>query len=368
MGVMKRVSGIFQAKANKLLDKAEDPRETLDLSYEKQLEMLQKVRRSVADVATARKRIEIQADQLKQQAAKLETQARQALQQNREDLAREALSRREAIASQLQDLETQHQQVAAQEQKLIATAQRLQTQVETFRTQKETVKASYTAAQAQTKVDESIAGISEEMGDAGLAMQRAQDKIQSMQARAGAMDELLQSGALSDLSHPGDDIQRQLEATASASNVDLELARLKGELGGGAAGALGAGSAPGGAQASASGAAGATTAGTASATPGAADLASGPVSAGTVAGAGASAQTPAGPTSGALQEPAPDPGGGESNAGNGGPTAADIDAELAAEEAEIAEVVPPTQASTGATPQEPGPDTTSGAPTQGGAA
>ncbi|MHB1549068.1 MAG: PspA/IM30 family protein, partial [Acidimicrobiales bacterium] len=98
MGVMKRISGIMQAKTNKILDKHEDPRETLDLSYQKQLEQLQKVRRSVADVTTAKKRIELQAGQLQQQADKLQQQAKAALGQGNEDLAREALSRRAALA------------------------------------------------------------------------------------------------------------------------------------------------------------------------------------------------------------------------------------------------------------------------------
>ena len=92
MSVMKRLTSIVQAKANKALDRVEDPRETLDLSYEKQLEQLQQVRRGVADVATARKRIELQAQQLQSTATKLQDQARQALAQNREDLAREALT------------------------------------------------------------------------------------------------------------------------------------------------------------------------------------------------------------------------------------------------------------------------------------
>ncbi len=242
MGVMKRLSGILQAKANKVLDKAEDPRETLDLSYEKQLEQLQQVRRSVADVATARKRIELQAQQLQQSAAKLQDQARQAMSQGREDLAREALQRRAGIASQLQDLEAQHQQVAAQEQKLIATTQRLQAQVESFRTQKETIKATYTAAKAQTTIDETLSGISEEMSDAGLALQRAKDKVENMQARAGAVDELLASGALTDLTQPVDSIQAELDKTSTNAQVEAELAQLKAEQLGAAspAGALSA--------------------------------------------------------------------------------------------------------------------------------
>ena len=229
MGVMKRMSGILQAKTNKLLDKAEDPRESLDLSYQKLLENLQKVRRSVADVTTAKKRIELQATQLQAQADKLQQQAKDALSQDREDLAREALARRAALAPQLAD----------QEKKLIVTAQNLQTQVDAFRTKKETMKATYTAAEAQTKIGEAVSGISESMGDAGMSVQRAQDKIDSMQARAGAMDELLASGALTDLANPVDDIQAQLDQVSASSTVDNDLAALKAEIGAGAPAQLG---------------------------------------------------------------------------------------------------------------------------------
>jgi len=239
MSVMKRLSGIVQAKTNKLLDKAEDPRESLDLSYQKQLESLQKVRRSVADVTTAKKRIELQATQLQQQADKLQQQAKAALGQGNEDLAREALARRAALAEQLTDLQTQHQQVAAQEDKLVDTAKRLQAQVDAFRTKKETMKATYTAAEAQTKIGEAVSGISESMSDAGMTLQRAQDKIDGMQSRAGAMDELLASGALTNLSAPVDDIQAQLDKVSATDQVDNDLAALKAEIGaGGPAGAL----------------------------------------------------------------------------------------------------------------------------------
>ncbi|MGH9292655.1 MAG: PspA/IM30 family protein, partial [Acidimicrobiales bacterium] len=244
MGVMKRLTGIVQAKANKALDRVEDPRETLDLSYEKQLEQLQQVRRGVADVATARKRIELQAQQLQQAAKKLQDQARQAMGQNREDLAREALGRRAGIATQLEGLKTQHDQMVAQEQRLIATSQTLEARVASFRTQKETLKASYSAAQAQTKIGEAVAGISESMGDTGLAMQRAQDKISQMQARAGAMDELLSSGALTDLTGSSDPLQAELDKASASGQVDIELAQLKGELSSGSPGQLTKGAGP----------------------------------------------------------------------------------------------------------------------------
>lgn len=237
--MMQRLSTVIKAKTSKLLDKAEDPRETLDYSYEKQLEMLQQVKRGVADVATSRKRIELQAVKLKQKADKLDTQARQAMSQNREDLAREALTRRTGIANQLRDLDAQHAQLDGEEAKLVDASQRLQAKVESFRTRKETIKANYTAAEAQAKIGEAVSGISEEMGDVGLAVQRAEDKTESMRARAGAVDELLASGALDDVTGtPRDDIQTELDQLSATTGVDAELERLRAEIGTGNQGAI----------------------------------------------------------------------------------------------------------------------------------
>lgn len=230
MSLMKRVSLIFRSKANTALDKAEDPRETLDYSYQRQLEMLTKVRRGVADVATSRKRVELQVNQLEQQSTKLQGQAQKAIDMNREDLAREALTRKSALSQQIDDLKAQHAQLQGEEEKLVLAQQRLQAKVESFRTRKETIKANYTAAEAQTRIGEAMSGIGEEMGDVGMAIQRAEDKTASMQARAGAIDELLASGALDDASsiNRGDDISRELDAMSSQSDVEAELAALKG--------------------------------------------------------------------------------------------------------------------------------------------
>lgn len=233
MGLGRRLSLIFKSKASKVLDRAEDPRETLDYSYERQLELLQQTRRGLADVATSRKRLELQLTQLQGSSDKLLQQSRSALQLGKEDLAREALVRRDAVEGQKQQLITQHQQLQAQEDSLTQAVQRLSTKVEVFRTQKETIKATYTAAEAQAKIGEAVSGISEEMGDVGNAIQRAQDKTAQMQARAGAIDDLVASGALEDAGvAAGGDIQRQFDALTSGSNVDAELARLKGEIAG----------------------------------------------------------------------------------------------------------------------------------------
>jgi len=231
MGLMGRFTTIVKAKASKLLDRAEDPRETLDYSYEKQLEMLQKVRRGVADVATSKKRLELQAAKLEQSVEKLDGQARQALQQGREDLARTALERKKSVQLQLQSIDEQRAQLQTEQDKLVIAEQRLTAKVEAFRTRKETIKAQYTAAEAQTKIGEAVTGVSEEMADVGLAIERAENKTETLRARAGAIDELIESGALTDLTDGRDSIDRELEQLSVASGVDAELERLKAEIG-----------------------------------------------------------------------------------------------------------------------------------------
>lgn len=228
MSLSKRLALIFKAKASKVLDRAEDPRETLDYSYQKQLEMLQQVRRGLADVATSRKRIELQGQQLTASSDTLQRQAATAMAAGREDLAREALTRRSAAQLQLTDLAQQQATLQTEQDKLTAASKRLQAKVEAFRVRKETIKANYTAAEAETRIGEAVSGISEEMSDVGLAMQRAEDKTAQLQARAGAIDELLASGALDDATgSTKDDLQVQLERMSSQSDVESELAKLK---------------------------------------------------------------------------------------------------------------------------------------------
>src|ERR1700739_4810954 len=198
MSVMKRVSLIFRAKADKALDRMEDPRETLDYSYKQQVEMLTPVRRGVADVATSRKRVELQMNALQKEVNKSDTQARDALGKGREELARAALETKAQLVAQSSDLETQSASLQEQEEKLTLASQRLDAKVQAFRTRKETIKATHPAGGGQPRINEAFSGISEEMGDVGLAIQRAEDKTAQMQARAGAIDELLASRALED--------------------------------------------------------------------------------------------------------------------------------------------------------------------------
>jgi phage shock protein A len=234
MGLVSRTTEIIKAKWNAMLNRAENPNQTLDYSYEKQLESLQNVKRGVADVVTAKKRLQIQTQQLEQNVVKLDTQARQALAAGREDLARQALERKSGIQQQLQDLDAQVKQLEDQQEKLVDNQKQLEARIEQFRSQKEVIKAQYSAAEAQVRIGEAATGIGKEMENTGLAIQRAKDKTEQMQARASAMDELIQSGDLEELGSDKTQLDRELQQVASQHQVDQELEQLKAEIGSGA--------------------------------------------------------------------------------------------------------------------------------------
>ena len=232
-GLLSRTATIIKAKYSKLLNRAENPTETLDYSYEQMLQQLQNVKRGVADVVTAKKRLELQTQKLEQSVVTLESQARQAVGANREDLARQALEKKAAVQQQLQGLDTQVQQLGDQQEKLVAGQQQLEAKIESFRSQKEVIKAQYSAAEAQVRIGEAATGIGSHMADTGLAIQRAKDKTEELQARASAIDELTAAGSLEDFTSSDTQLDRELASISASSQVDSELAKLKAEVGAG---------------------------------------------------------------------------------------------------------------------------------------
>ena len=227
MGMMSRMSTIVKSKMNRLLDSAEDPRETLDYSYEQQLEMLQRVKRGVVEMVTARRRIQQQADRVRTNVTRLERQARQAVEAGRDDLARLALQRKNESELELEGLDEQLANMELEQEKLTASEARLQAKVNAFRNRKEIIKAQYSAAEAQVRIGAALGGISEEMGDMSLAIQRAENKTDQMRAKAGAIDELVEAGVLDDPTGTRDDIDRELAKISVSQSVESELAALK---------------------------------------------------------------------------------------------------------------------------------------------
>jgi len=235
-GLSGRMSTVIKAKVSKLLDRTEDPQETLDYSYQRQLESLQDVKKGIADVVTAKKRLQMQAERLEQSVVKLDGQARQAMGAGNEDLARAALERKQVAQSELQTLDQQVAELESQQEKLTENERRLRQKIEAFKSKKEVIKAQYSAAEAQVRISEAATGVGEEMADIGLAMQRAEDKTEQMRARAGAVEELEAAGTFDDITQMGgggDDIDRQLAQLSQGQGVEDELAKMRAELGSG---------------------------------------------------------------------------------------------------------------------------------------
>jgi phage shock protein A len=226
---MNRISTVIKQKANVLVDKYEDPREALDYSYTKQIELLNKLRRDIAEVVTAKRRLEMQKAKLWENIRTLDEQARRSLDADREDIAKLALERKNANLLQLQGLDKQISEMLTEQEKLEQTEKRLSTKVEEFKSKKEVIKAQFSAAEAQVRIKENVTGISEEMTDIGMALNKAEEKTEKMKAKSGALDEMIDSGVLTDYTINKDSIEKELEQVTVKSSVDEELAKLKAE-------------------------------------------------------------------------------------------------------------------------------------------
>jgi phage shock protein A len=204
MTVTRRIAALFTARAN----------QSLDPSHGQQLELAQQVRRGVADVTASRRRVERQRDELQRSAGKLEQQAQRALATGDEELAREYLARRGAALAQVGGLAGQAASLRAEEERLTLASHQLQARIDAFRSRKQTAEADV-----------------KETG-ANEAGQRARDRTGQLQARAGALDQLLASGALRDASSPDarDRLRPQPDAVATTGEVEVELTRIRAEL------------------------------------------------------------------------------------------------------------------------------------------
>ena len=230
MGLLSRMSVVVKAKMNKIVDDAENPTETLDYAYEKQLESLKKVRENITKMVTAKRMLMSQADKAKKDIVAIDARARKAMELGREDLARMALQHKQTSLLQLEGLDSQIYDMELEQEKLTQMQQRLQAKVSTFKTKKEVIKAQYSAAQAQVRIGSALSGLSEEMGDISLAIERAEGKTEKLKAKAGAIDELAEAGVLDDFSDRSDPIGRELAQLTAAANVEDELAALRSSL------------------------------------------------------------------------------------------------------------------------------------------
>jgi phage shock protein A len=232
MSLLSRLATLLRIRAHATLDGLEDPGQVMDYSYHELLKRLDQLKGAIVEVVTSEKRLEMQQQDLIARIDKLSLQTEAALRANREDLARLALQKRETLLLQLAGYERQIAQFQERQERLIVLERAVATRIETFRIQKEMVKAQYSAAQAQVKIQETMTGISSEMTEIREAMQRTQDKVLTMQARANAMESLIAEGTLDEIPLLGfqDRLDRELQQIAVQQNVEVQLQVLKQQL------------------------------------------------------------------------------------------------------------------------------------------
>ncbi len=231
MGILSRASYVVRSKINTLLNRAEDPSETLDYSYEQMRDELQEVKQGIADLTTQKKRLEMQKRNLEDNVEKHNEQAREAVEQDREDLARKALEKKKSKMSQIEELDGQIQELQNTQDQLVEKKNKLQSRIEEFKTKKETMKARYEAAEASNRVTEAMSGVGDEMNDVGRAIDRAEERTEEMEARSEAMDELQATGTFDDALSDGDEIDQELQQGRADREVETELETLKSDMG-----------------------------------------------------------------------------------------------------------------------------------------
>jgi phage shock protein A len=230
MSIFSKAVDILQGKTNHLLNTLEDPNETLDLSYDKMVSALQESKRQLADVVAERISLDTQIATVTASITKADDNAKKAIQAGKDDLARQVLELKKQDTTKQTALQTTRDTLFANETKITDYCNKLQQRIESFKTQKEVLKAQTTAAAAQSHVMESLTGIDRSMGDVGDALQRAQDNASHAQAKASALESMLDSGTLQDPLDSRSSVDKQIDALNTTSTVDDELAKLKAEM------------------------------------------------------------------------------------------------------------------------------------------
>lgn len=210
---------------------AEDPRKIYADAYGRQYELLSRVRQALAEVGGAKGRLEAKTVEVRAKLAQLENQARDDLRAGQEGLARLAVQRYEVGMVEIRALEEQIQDVEREERRLAVVEQRLSTQLEAFRAREEVLAARYSAAEAQVQIKEALGGISQELSDLGNALEQAEEKTERMQARATALDRLVEAGVLPSPEIPtAEPLEGPLAQVDVAAAVEAHLAALKGKI------------------------------------------------------------------------------------------------------------------------------------------
>jgi phage shock protein A len=224
MGVVDRLKVLMTKGAGVVLAPAPDPRVTHLTTHQKQRALLNQVIKAGQEVTAAKERLRATAEDVRAKLPAMEDLARNELRMGHEPAARVALQRRQVVANELATLEHQLAEVEKEEAALTMIEQRLSGQIEAFAARQEVIKARYSAAEAQVRINEAMTGVSQDFADLTAALQRAEQTTEAMQARATAIDRLVEDGDLESIG------MTTIPDAAADEDVERRLSALK-ELG-----------------------------------------------------------------------------------------------------------------------------------------
>jgi len=229
MGILERIMVLLRQGASAALAPAPDPRVTHLTSHQKQRALLNQVAKAGKEVTAAKERLRAAGDAVRAKLPAMEEQARQELKTGRESMARLALQRRQVVINELQTLERQLAEVEKEDAALAMIEQRLSGQIEAFAARQEVIKARFSAAEAQVRINEAMTGVSQDFADLTATLQRAEHTTEEMQARATAIDRLVQGGDLDAISFGtgSDAIDRRYQSLGADEDVERQLDALR---------------------------------------------------------------------------------------------------------------------------------------------
>jgi phage shock protein A len=231
MGLVDRIREKIKSGASAALAPAPDPRITHLTSHQKQRSLRNQVAKAIENVAAAKQRLQAAADAVRERLPALEEQARTELKAGRETMARLALQRRHVAELELQTLDRQLAEVESEEVTLAMIEQRLTAQIEAFAARQEVIKARFSAAEAQVRINEAVTGVSEDFAELSATLQQAEERTESLQSRATAIDKLVHDGDLSAISPTAESLDVRLGLAAADEEVERQLSALAREVG-----------------------------------------------------------------------------------------------------------------------------------------
>lgn len=225
MGSIGKLSSLFKTRFSKLVDRLEDPRDSLEYSFEKQRELLIQTKRSISEVLTSKKRLEMQLQRLEAAGRDYEERAKKLLESDREDLAQSLLERKHESLAQIEDIKQRIEELENDKESLMASEAKLTNNLESLRVQKEVIKAQYTAAQAHAKIGEIATGLSDDSTDIGNVIERARERTDELKAKSAAIEELVENNVITD--HAGSAVDNMIKKSEISTKAKQDLERLK---------------------------------------------------------------------------------------------------------------------------------------------